>query len=263
MRSIAFQKPLNIRKACLLAPFSKRYRRIASARTLPPELMPVIGNCIAFNEGNALFVKNHKAACSTIARLIYFHENQQDYAGNIHQVYDGLVQGLPNFPAVVEAIRRPGTFRFTFVRDPVARAVSAYKNIFLEKTNQAWSLHEAHIRQWGFNDSASDGDNFEVFLDYITESLHREPYLTDPHFRRQVDNTGVHHLQFDVIGYVESMDADLSALSGILPEVQRGARSSSGERKANRTTVVFTPDDAQVARLKAIYREDYEVFAYQ
>jgi len=147
-KTIIFQKSLKVQKAKILAPFSERYKKIASLHALPSELHSVLGNCISFNKGNAIFVKNHKAACSTISHLIYKHECGHDYVEeNIHHEYTRLVQGLPNFPAVVNTLMNPASFKFTFVRDPVSRSVSAFKNIFLDRSNDAWLRHRDAIRE--------------------------------------------------------------------------------------------------------------------
>ena len=132
-RPISLIKPLDLTKARWLAPLSKRYARIASLHALPPSVALIAGNCVAFDEGRVIFVKNHKAACSTIAQLIYLHQNGSVCEGNIHKDYKGLIQGLPNFPAVAAALIARDTFKFTFVRHPVSRAVSAFKNIFLRR----------------------------------------------------------------------------------------------------------------------------------
>ena len=260
-RPVSFIKPIDLTKARWLAPLSKRYARIASLQTLPPNVALIAGNCVAFDEGRVIFVKNHKAACSTIAQLIYLHQNGSVCEGNIHKDYKGLIQGLPNFPAVAAALIARDTFKFTFVRHPVSRAVSAFKNIFLEKSNEAWTLHAKSIWHWGFSDSASASANFDVFLDYVTESLHQNAQLTDPHFRRQVDNTGINALQFDFIGRVEEMGVGLDRLSGIFGSNVEALRAQTALR-ANRSDVDFSPNTDQIGRLQEIYRSDFEIFGY-
>ena len=129
-RPISFNNQQNLTKARWLAPFSKRYACIASLQSLPSDHALIIGNCVTFNEGFVVFIKNHKAACTTISQLLYLHQNGIVCEDNVHKYYERLIQGLPNFPVIVEALMARNTFKCTFVRHPVSRAVSAFKDIF-------------------------------------------------------------------------------------------------------------------------------------
>ena len=260
-RPISFNVQQNLTKARWLAPFSKRYACIASLQSLPSDHALIIGNCVTFNEGSVVFIKNHKAACTTISQLLYLHQNGIVCEDNVHKDYERLIQGLPNFPVIVEALMARNTFKFTFVRHPVSRAVSAFKDIFLERRNEAWTRHARYIERWSFSDSLEDSVNFDIFLEYVTESLHRDSNLTDPHFRRQVDNTGSNSIKFDFIGRVEDMDFSLGCLSSKLSFNIEALRMQTGKR-ANFSLIHFSPNIEQVLRLQEIYHLDFETFGY-
>ena len=114
-------------------------------------------------------------------------------------------------------------------RDPVERLVSAYKYFILERT---------------FNQDCS----FERFLSFVEFELGKaNPLWQDEHIRRQSD-------------FYTSADVDcivpLSKLNRFLAE--RGVDMS--EEKANATSVRFElKDEKQIAKIKELYRLDYEI----
>lgn len=123
-------------------------------------------------------------------------------------------------------------------RDPVERLVSAYKYFILERT----------FNQYMYMCNLYQDCSFERFLSFVEFELGKaNPLWQDEHIRRQSD-------------FYTSADVDcivpLSKLNRFLAE--RGV--DMPEEKANATSVRFElKDEKQIAKIKELYRLDYEI----
>lgn len=123
-------------------------------------------------------------------------------------------------------------------RDPVERLISAYKYFILERTFNRYmymcNLYQDH--------------SFERFLSFVEFELGKtNPLWQDEHIRRQSD-------------FYTSAEVDcivpLSKLNCFLEE--KGV--DIPEERSNATSVQFElRDEKQIARIKELYRLDYEI----
>ena len=123
-------------------------------------------------------------------------------------------------------------------RDPVERLVSAYKYFILERT----------FNQYMYMCNLYQDCSFERFLSFVEFELGKaNPLWQDEHIRRQSD----FYTSADVGCIVP-----LSKLNRFLAE--RGV--DMPEEKANATSVRFElKDEKQIAKIKELYRLDYEI----
>jgi hypothetical protein len=140
----------------------------------------------------------------------------------------------------------PDHLRFTFVRDPYARFVSAWRDKIVR------GRPGSGIREPALLETLSD---FDRFVDWV---LAQDPERINVHFRPQTmlvpDNV-------DFIGRVESFDADLRHLFGRLglgdlPEVPHQNRSTWGKRP----DPVLTPD--RLEGFNRYFGDDFRRFGY-
>ncbi|QPZ89698.1 sulfotransferase family protein [Thioclava electrotropha] len=211
---------------------------------------------------NVVFTKNSKAACTSISHAIFKLTTGLQYQGLIHQEAEVLTQGREHWDTNIARLASPSFKSFTFVRHPVDRIESAFRDFVTERRNPSHFYHIEKLRRFGCVEGRSERDNFAAFLEYV-QACHETCRLrTDRHWRRQVDNIGWGHFQYDYIGKVETLAEDLKAIL-IMAGVDQGAaeRVSALRKNSSRTSKrIATP--SQISTIRSLYAEDFEAFGY-
>ena len=242
--------------------FSARHAARYDYAHLSPLARAVLAHTLSTPDGKLVFIKNSKAGCTTIAHLIYLHETGKVAPGIIHHESETLVQGRENWQRNLRALTSGKAVSFSFVRQPLARAVSGFTDFFVERRNPEAPPHVAAIESFGFSLRDDLGYRFDVFLDYVARSLALSPVETDRHWRPQVLNLGRPDFRLRFVGKLENLRADLAKVSEMagmdlpMPEgLAREKRNRSGDPG-------FRPNPEQVRRVEDIYAADYEAFGY-
>lgn len=246
----------------LLAPFFPRYRVLMELQKEPPLLRTALRNLVLTNDARFLFLRNHKAACTQITQILYSYSNEGAvFSGNVHRATRGITLGRYRWPRIKPVLAAGTAYTFTFVRHPERRALSAFRNFFLDQTNRARHKHMPGMRSMGFDPVRDDEWNFNAFLDYAALSLATDRANTDTHWGLQVDNIALGHIAYARIGRVENLDADLRAIfsEGGAADFPLEALLAKKHNASARTTVVTA---AQRARIEQLYTADYEAFGY-
>jgi hypothetical protein len=258
MQNVWLHKKVYLKKYYILAPIIPRYQLKKSLRKLDPHLWSTVNNTILSNCSKYLFVKNSKAACSTVSHAFYQWQYRAAYDGNIHACRQ-LLQGSRHTPRVVSALTDSEVFKFSFVRNPTNRAVSAYNNFFVDFMNKHHLKHMPFMKKLGFSASNSDDRNFDIFLDYLANCSENDMDRIDPHFRPQFYNVRPDLISYDFLGRVESLDHDIKyimeklrerGVSLDLPAVARKNVSKGG----------YSPTESQVRKLEVLFSKDYDLF---
>ena len=116
MQNVWLQKKINLRKYYILAPIIPRYRLKKSLSKLDPHIWSTVNNSILSNDSKYLFVKNSKAACSTVSHAFYQWQYRAAYDGNIHECRQ-LLNGTRHSSRVVSALTDSEVFKFSFILD--------------------------------------------------------------------------------------------------------------------------------------------------
>jgi hypothetical protein len=258
VQNVWLHKKANLRKYYILAPIIPRYRPKKSLSKLDPHLWSTVNHTILSNNSKYLFVKNSKAACSTVSHAFYQWQYQVAYDGNIHGCRQ-LLQGSRHTARVVSALTDFEVFKFSFIRNPTKRAVSAYNNFFVDFRNRQHLKHMPFMKKLGFSASNSDDRNFDIFLDYLANCSENDMDRIDPHFRPQFYNVRPDLISYDFLGRVESLDHDIKyimeklrerGVSLDLPAVARKNVSKGG----------YSPTESQVRKLEVLFSKDYDLF---
>jgi hypothetical protein len=143
-------------------------------------------------------------------------------------------------------------FKFTFVRNPWDRLVSAYlfmKSGGAHNKDRDWA--ERHLAAY------SDFDSF------IQQGLHRQEMLAWPHFRPQVnflkDQFG--KLGVDFIGRVENIEKDMAFIQEKLNIHKELLFINRTQNKKPDYRSYYSPSTRDI--VAEVYQEDIQTFGYQ
>lgn len=146
-----------------------------------------------------------------------------------------------------------GVFRFTFVRNPYDRMVSAYKDKVL-------GLNRNHPGGFAANLFASAAEPPSLG-DYVRAYTALDDYRSDIHWRSQYANALIGVVSYDLIGHVESFDADFAR---VLETIAPGADPAALVRPTNISpagSVRYTDDLAALVYRR--YERDFTTFGYE
>lgn len=208
----------------------------------------------ALPEHGIVYVKNPKAACSTVLLwLDRIHTGEHYFSpGNVH-----TDNRLPRAQDVgrrrIARMLSGEGYSFTFVRDPMRRFQSAY----LDKIVNAKRWREQIQTALG---EEPDPERAVSLDDFVTGIERQDPIgEMDPHWRPQHINVMTSLITYDHIGRIETFDADLEIIrrAAGLPlvpvEVRNVAKKPGG-------ILDDRPDLEE--RVRAIYAKDFEIFGY-
>jgi hypothetical protein len=226
----------------------------AVVRSYYPSQRP--GNYIRpLPEHGVVYVKNPKAACSTLVLWL-----DRIHTGDLDRRFDNVHKEnrLPRIEDVGRrrAVRmlRGGGYSFSFVRHPVSRFESAYRDKIVRA---GWAPKVQPFL--GIPADRSQGLSFEQFL----EGVERQDPLTqmDPHWRPQHINLLHPVVTFSRVGRLESFDTDLAAIreEAGLPAVPYQSRNLSKSRDAGS---VYDGRPDLVRRVEELYAVDMELYGY-
>ncbi len=163
----------------------------------------------AFRGPNFLYMKNHKAACTNILTLLMTHIHAETRAEgdvdismeSVHNLDDRYLRAGArslNPILVEEALNDPNCFRFTVIRDPYSRTVSAWSDRVKGMAAYRRKIN-AHIGR-----PPTQEITLSQFLDIVANDESAK-YL-DRHWRPQCKEISYGLVAYDMIGQVEHME---------------------------------------------------------
>jgi hypothetical protein len=148
--------------------------------------------------------------------------------------------------------------RFTVVRDPATRVLSAYLEKIRQGLKQSAAVVDALEVRLGHRIDASD-ITFEQFLNVVESQSIKEQ---DPHWRVQSAHIGLGTIDYDAIIHLEDLDRSWEQIGDLIgaPDVQEQFYCRTATHAATHTAEYFTPElQIQTSR---IYAADYDAFGY-
>ena len=251
---------IKLAKSIVLSPFVERYRIRSAYARLPDRLIQPFAHAILSDDGKFLFVKNQKCASTSLAQLMYYYSNKTEYLDNIHLPGHNMLYGLHHILSLQTALQSDDVFKYTFVRHPESRILSA----FLDKIIAKKSPYERHIstlRNRGYLDGGDISRNFDVFLDYVEDSLNENALLTDSHWRHQSINVGFFDIKYDLIGRVESFTKDVDVILRAMG-LSRREGGIFNKSARNESQKGYDLSKSQKLRVSKIFAIDYDNFGY-
>jgi len=152
----------------------------------------------------------------------------------------------------------PGFRRFTVVREPASRLLSAYLEKIGQGLKQSGAVVEA-LRESTGEEIAPEDIALDQFIDVVAAQTSREQ---DPHWRRQADHIGLGIIPYDAVIHLEELDASWGRVAELTstPDLQEQffCRTSTGAR--TRMGEYYTPE--LLARVADVYARDYAELDY-
>ena len=168
-------------------------------------------------------------------------------------------------------------FKFTFVREPFERILSAYKDKFVYPRfpPKKLQLHgRAILRTVRPNASQGaldklDDITFREFIEYlVTKGSNKSTPVMDWHWDNYVNICGMCAIDYDFIGHYETFDQDLADFkesAGLSPEVAKkfNARANNKSDTASSLLSYYSQIPIEwINILGRLYRANFEMFNY-
>jgi FkbM family methyltransferase len=235
--------------------------------------MSMLTHFIYNSERNFIFAYVPKVACTNwkcILRYLDGHENYLDTKIAHDREKSGLLY-LSDMPNRDELLSDPSIRKFTFVRDPYTRILSAYANKIEPITQKSYSFeNDAYFtRIWHrieqfridrFPDKARI--DFECFLAWLEMS--GDPLTKDEHWVPQEEILGFEENKYDFIGRFENIERDAKALLHLMgcdiPFPSREAVGFPGTNAATRSAKYYS--DEAISAVQRIFKRDFQYLGY-
>ena len=225
-------------------------------------------------ENKYIYLEVPKAACTRIKYIIHGLEKLPPIRASFNRlpetrlymfIHDRERFQLPSLITLPKdvaesALRDNQYFRFTFVRNPYSRLISAWKNkiYFIEPglENTYLSINKAFPQH-------VDGKfiNFEGFIRYLSE--YEDVSTCNPHYRLQTKLTFVDAIQYDYIGKVEEFSEGMNVFEESIGVhgIENIGGSPANESDKGDWRSHYT---GQLARLVyELYEDDFKQFGYE
>ncbi|MGB0100716.1 MAG: sulfotransferase family protein [Nocardioides sp.] len=210
---------------------------------------------VALPEHGCVYVKNLKAGCSTVTLWLHrIHTGDHEFVPQSarHAEFGTPHPGQIGWNRVTRMLSGDA-FRFTFVRDPIRRAESAYRDKIVNTPEETF---RDRVRQT----LELDGDA-PVTLDVFVDALEvGDPVQMDAHWRPQHLNLMHPVVTYDLVGRLENLAADLERVRDAcdLPDVAVVSRNPS--TRVEDRPIADRPD--LLRRVSEVYGRDFELYGY-
>ena len=221
------------------------------------------------DEHKFLFCSVPKVACSNWKRVLMVLEGEAINSNAIRKVNHNAFTTLGDSPPLAVKRKLREYYKFMFVREPLSRLVSAYKDKFLLNNT---SFHKSygrkiikHLRKNAPVKSKGDDVSLKEFLQYITES-HVEDM--NEHWMPIYELCQPCAVSYNFIGSFENLEADSNQVLKDLrvndqvsfPKQQKYYQAGG---KSHTSTVNLAGVSSRLLTKVLIkYSKDYKMFSY-
>ncbi|XP_054627380.1 carbohydrate sulfotransferase 8-like isoform X2 [Dunckerocampus dactyliophorus] len=236
----------------------------------------LLNNIYVEDKSKLLYCQVPKVGCSNWKRTLMVLGGQaSDPQGILHEVaHSGRLKTLKSFGQQGIEWRLKTYTKVMFVREPLERMVSAYRDKF-ENPNEYYHtlFGKPIISKYRVNASRSaldsgDGVTFQEFVQYLLD-VHR-PVGMDIHWETANQLCNPCHIDYDFIGKFENMDDESNLvlrLVGAPPNVTLPTfkdRNPADKRTSSEITQKYFAQvsTAQRQRVYDFYYKDYLMFNY-
>jgi hypothetical protein len=217
-----------------------------------------------------IYVRNPKSGCTTIMNVLFYCDRGFSYFDPelIHSSYYAFwtLNGHNYSDDVVNLFNRSDAYVFSVTRHPLHRFISGFVDKLLPTGQDSYFDARDFLCGYAGIDLAGDPIAAAVsYLDWLEkdELPHVLPSMSDPHFRRQVDNLGLgSNFAIDFIGKIEEPEPILDMferMTGLRPtEVWKQRRRVTNHPAKKQ---LLNSKDVREA-VERVYESDFHVFDY-
>lgn len=223
-----------------------------------------------------------KVACTNLKRVFLLLSGKMNVtdplklkSADVHSNLDSYLTYLDTFPAAGIKYRFLHYKKVIFVRDPLERILSAFRNKFLQKGNSYFKekFGRKIVKKYRENPSekslqAGNDVTFTEFVQYLLDPKTIEQGYNE-HWKSFHDLCHPCHIRYNYIGKYESLDEDVDGFLKIL-KVQDKIHfpERSDMYKTLKTEDILLKfyrelDPEMLRQLWAMYVNDYSVFGYE
>ncbi|GGA15325.1 sulfotransferase family 2 domain-containing protein [Neptunicoccus cionae] len=191
---------------------------------------------------NFVYMKNHKAACTTVIATLMAHllaemgDSRDISMQNVHKPPMDVIHAgkrTLSLDRAVDALQSPDVFRFTAVREPISRTVSAWADKVAGQGAKKHKLMDKLGR-------AKDEDlSLSAFLDVLAHNP--EALDVDRHWRPQSKEISWGLINYDVVGTTDDLEPALkeivSSCFGKAQPMVQDTRNSLGHKTSSKELV--------------------------
>lgn len=226
----------------------------------------------------AIFVYVPKIACTTWKSLCRFLDGKEDWRNSrgVHNKQNNQLTFLSDILEKEQILKDKNIKKYTFVRNPYSRALSAYKNKIepftdIEKGTdfEILSAHQYYFKVYTEIESfietnlpTETGVNFFGFLSWL--HLSKSHRIKDRHWLPQTQITQPNIVDYDFIGYFEQLEQDggyvLKQLGSDLPFPSKNALRYPRTDANSYLNQYYTSREIEL--VKQIYLDDFNNFNY-
>ena len=201
---------------------------------------------------NTIYVTNQKAGCTSIKLMLNRAETGDNHldSRNIHVESRLPKPSSLGWPRVREMLSG-SAYRFTFVRHPVDRLLSAYNDkILIDRNFDFAGLVLQHLGL------PQDRDvTLPLFIDYLELC---DPLEMDRHWRPQHFNLMHGLVEYDFVGRVETLERDMR----IVAKEAGLPIDDVLHRNIKQKSVTHEDVAPYLSRIEKLYARDFELYGY-
>ena len=187
---------------------------------------------------------------------------------DLNKVYLSTVQiygnGLREYNDEERSLRLETYLKFLFVREPLYRFLSAFKDKFIGKNRKfSKNVRKAIVKRFRPQEYDPNGENNITFSEFA--QFYSQDVARNPHWRQYKQLCHPCVVNYDFIGHLETLQQDASLLlkmAGIddrviFPPIHNTTSSTDVLHYYSQVPSEY------ITRLGQIYRDDYEMFGYE
>ena len=240
-----------------------------------------LGHIIVNDQHKVLFCYIPKVACTNLKRVFLLLTGKMNTtkpleikSKDVHFAYDKYLTYLDSYSKEEVDFRVKNYRKYIFVREPLERLLSAYRNKFMEKSEYFHKRYGRRIiRRFregvGKNEAVAGNDvKFFEFVQYITdeETIQHEGF--NEHWAHYSALCHPCLMNYDFIGKYETLDDDVDYvlkdmhIDDIVKFPQRGATYKKKKTKDELYKYYGQIPPKYLKRLWRIFVNDYKLFDY-
>lgn len=207
-----------------------------------------------------IYVETPKVGCTTIKKILQYNELDGDESRLPLDVHDRQQSPLksPNMDEAefLRCLLSPEYFKFTFVRNPITRVLSAYLNKIVGK---AGAINQTQ-KELGINPF----EHIPTFPEFVEIIYNQKPFDMNVHWAPQVFLLGINDVRYDYLGRFEHFEQSINHLASKKRLIIPSNAMTLGRVHATNADEILHKHytDSALRRVQEIYYEDFRYLGY-